>query len=187
MSYQFNRVPRYDAGSIVLHQDLRSDKKRPYLIVSNNSGALEGDSDYIVLPITKSEGKRKKKHFIELDHRSCGLSVPSYIKGNKPDVITQDGIIKQFGSTDSALLELSRKVLWDCIKDESVNDYQRSFKHWIEAYNVAFKKNYTILNVTEGMKDAFHVSMGRFINKNKSIIRIVFKPEYLAELKARIE
>jgi hypothetical protein len=124
---------------------------------------------------------------IEVDHESCGLKEPSFIKGNKPDVITQDGIIKLIGNVDSVILEQSKEALEDCIKDESMSRYKESFMYWIKAYNVAYRLSYTLSDATNGMKDEFHTSIGRFIFENKSVLKISLNPEYLDILKIRIE
>ncbi|MEI2281246.1 type II toxin-antitoxin system PemK/MazF family toxin [Paenibacillus polysaccharolyticus] len=181
---EFITLPkRYEAGSIVFHHDLRSKKKRPYVIISNDNAAIEGDTDYIVLPIT-TKNRKKSKYSIEVDHQSSGLKQVSYIRSNKPDVITQKGISKKIGNVEADLLKLSIDRLEDCfIKDQSLSKYQKSFGLWIKAYNVAFDKSYTLSDATDQMKDDFHISIGRLISKNKLLIKLVIKPEYLERIK----
>lgn len=115
MVYQFNRVDRHKAGTIVKHYDKRSNKNRPYLIISNSKSAIEGYNDYIVLPITGAKGKRKKKFHVEPDHRSCGLTKRSYIRSNKPDVILHDTIVEILGCVPEFILEQSKSFLMNVL------------------------------------------------------------------------
>jgi hypothetical protein len=179
MGEPFPEVERYAMGTIVKHYDKRSEKDRPYLIVSNRKSGTDGYGEYIVLPITGAKKKRKKWFYVEPDYKTCGLTKRSYIRGNKPDVILHETILEVMGSVPEFILEQSKKRLNECICDESLSIYQKSFTHWVEAYNIAYNKNYSIGNSTAQMKDEFHISIGRFINKNRNLITLVFKPEYL--------
>ncbi|WP_238653554.1 type II toxin-antitoxin system PemK/MazF family toxin [Paenibacillus piscarius] len=168
-------IDRYDAGDVIEAKDSKSGKRRPFLIISNDRAAIQGDSDYVVLKITS---KNKRTNYdIDFNWRKVGLDQKSIIRSNKFDSLSKEECSKYFGSIEEEKLnDILEKCGTILIRDKE-SEYNRAFRHWLKAYNIIKKSNYKIDNAPLEVRDKFN----REIAILDGYLRLVFHPDYLAK------
>jgi mRNA interferase MazF len=99
--------------------DLSSQKRRPVIVISNNS-YNKRTTDLVVVAMTSSPAEVDYSFTITSDNLEKGaLNHPGKVRVDKIYTISTSIVVKTFGRVNEAMLEKIRKELWALVAKHS--------------------------------------------------------------------